>query len=265
MSSFNGELVELDIDLIIANPYQPRKIFDEEAIVELSESIKAYGILQPVSVRKLNNEKYELVAGERRLRAAKMINLKKIPSIVLEMKDQESAALALIENLQREDLNFFEEAMAYEKLIKEHSFTQNALAKKVGKGQSTVANKLRILKLSNEVKKMLLDNNLTERHARALLKLEDEDMQLMVVEKVVKNELTVSKTEKLIKSMLEELKSGDNKESKQKVKSFIDYKIYINTVKNAYEAIKQTGMEARYEEKDKGDYIELVVKLPKKK
>lgn len=151
----------------------------------MSNSIKVYGIIQPITVR-AKDGKYELIAGERRLRAAKLAELKTIPAIINNMNDESSAVLALLENLQREDLNFIEEAIGYENLIKEHAFTQQQLAEKLGKNQSTVANKLRILKLPNDIKMKLIENNLTERHARAFLKLPSEDLMQSVLDKVIK-------------------------------------------------------------------------------
>lgn len=254
---------EIPVDKIIPNPYQPRKVFSINALEELSKSIKEYGVLQPVTVRQ-KEDGYELVAGERRLRAAKLAELKTIPAIINNMSDQYSAVLALLENLQREDLNFIEESLGYENLIKEHNFTQQQLAEKLGKNQSTIANKLRILKLPDAVKQYLVENSLTERHARALLKLPNEELMMEIVKKVVKQELTVKKTEKLINETLEALKAEDEPEKKQSIKCSVGIRIYLNTLKQAYDAIKNTGIEAKYNEIDKGDYMEVVVKIPKK-
>ncbi|KXG73849.1 nucleoid occlusion protein [Thermotalea metallivorans] len=259
----NTTVLQIPIDHIRPNPYQPRKVFTKASLEELSESIKAYGVLQPISVRKIGQDHYELVAGERRLRAAKLAQLQTIPAIVSEMADQDSAVLALIENLQREDLNFIEEAEGYNHLIVDHNFTQQDIAEKVGKNQSTIANKLRILKLSKVVKEKLLEYGLTERHARALLKLPDEKLQLAILEEVVKKDLTVKKTEKLITDTLEELSKPKEPERRQNIKSAFNFKIYLNTLKNAFHAIKQTGLDAEYKQLDKGDYIEVVVKIPK--
>ena len=199
-------VIQIPIEEIVPNPYQPRRVFSEKSLEELKNSIESYGVLQPITVRK-KNEKFELVAGERRLRAAKLANLKTIPAIVHEVSDETSAVLALLENLQREDLNFIEEALGYENLIKEHNFTQQQLAEKLGKNQSTIANKLRILKLPESIKESLVQNGLTERHARALLKLPNEELMSQVVSKIIKNELTVKKTEKLVKDILDKLET----------------------------------------------------------
>lgn len=264
MNYLSEEIVHIPIKNIRPNPYQPRKTFSKRALEELSQSIKEYGVIQPISIRRINDDNYELVAGERRLRAAELVDLESIPSIVLSMKDQDSAIIALIENLQREDLNFIEEAEGFQQLIEDHGFTQQELAQKVGKNQSTVANKLRILRLDTEIKKILLENNLSERHARALLKLHDKELQMAVLEKIIKNDLNVKKTEDLIKGMLEDM-TKEEPSNKQNVKSLINFRIYLNTIKNAYNAIKDSGIDAEYIQKDKGDFIEVVVKIPKNK
>lgn len=257
-------VMDIPIDLIEPNPYQPRKVFSQSALEELSESIKAYGILQPITVRKINDSKYELVAGERRLRAAKLASLPTVPAIINNMSDEYSAVLALLENLQREDLNFIEEALGYENLIKDHSFTQQQLAEKLGKNQSTIANKLRILRLPDDIKNSLVENNLTERHARALLKLPDEELMTTVLDKVIKGELTVKNTEKLIKDLLKDIENTKEPEKKQIVKiANMNLKIYLNTMKQAYDFILNTGIDAKYKETDKGEYVEVVVKIPK--
>lgn len=256
-------VMEIPIEQIVPNPYQPRKVFSQSALEELSNSIKVYGILQPITVR-MKDDKYELIAGERRLRAAKLAKLEAIPVIINNMSDESSAVLALLENLQREDLNFIEEAMGYENLIREHDFTQQQLAEKLGKNQSTIANKLRILRLSSEIKIKLVENNLTERHARALLKLPNEELMKEVLDKVIKKELTVKKTEKLIKDILEDLEAPNEADKKQHVKGSMAIRIYLNTMKQAFDAIIGTGIEAKYNEIDKGDYMEVVVKIPKK-
>ena len=189
------------------------------------------------------------------------VSLNKIGGKGLFTKDIE---IALLENLQREDLNFIEESLGYENLIKEHNFTQQQLAEKLGKNQSTIANKLRILKLPDTVKQYLIENGLTERHARALLKLPNEELMMDIVQKVVKLELTVKKTEKLINDTIESLKAEEEPEKKQNIKCSMSMKLYVNTLKQAYDAIINTGIDAKYNEIDKGDYMEVVVKIPKK-
>jgi len=171
--------------------------------------------------------------------------------------------VALIENLQREDLNFIEEAEGYNNLIKDHNFTQQELAEKLGRNQSTIANKLRILKLPDDIKKELLENNLTERHARALLRLPDDEYRRKTLEKIIKSDFTVKKTEKLIDDILNDLTKVES-EKKQNIKSLINVRIYLNTIKNAYNAIKNSGVNAKYTEKDMGEYLEVTVRIPKK-
>ena len=252
------EIVNIDIHNIFPNVYQPRKFFDEEALQELSESIKTYGIIQPITVRKMG-EKFELVAGERRWRAARMADLKEVPCNVIEITDNESAQIALLENLQREDLNFIEEAEAYYNLINEHNFTQEELAKRMGKKQSTIANKMRLLKLSCKVRAICLENNLTERHARALLSLPTEELQIKIVKKVVKNSLNVKKTEELIN--LELLKiAGEEMKKRKKGKGVLPGKLYVNTIK---QVLSKYNIPAEYQLKDKDDCIEITVSIPK--
>lgn len=256
-------VVELSVEKVIPNPYQPRKTFNQEQLSELSESIRSYGILQPITVRMLQDDTYELVAGERRLRAAKLAGLMTVPAIVNNMDEESSAVLAIIENLQREDLNFIEESIGYFRLIENYNFTQKELAEKIGKSQSTIANKLRILKLPQSVKDVIVENQLTERHARALLKLPNEELMLDVLEKVIKKDLNVKRTEEIIKIIIEEAKKEEEPKKRRKIKASVNMRIYLNTLKNAYQAISDTGVHANYKETDKGEYIEVTVKIPK--
>lgn len=247
---------------IIPNLYQPRKIFNEESIEELAQSIKAYGIIQPLSVRKMGADRYELVAGERRLRAAKRLGLNEVPVIVIDINDRESAAIALLENLQREDLNFIEEAEAFYNLIREHNYTQEQLAVLIGKKQSTIANKLRILKLSDEIRKLLVENKLTERHGRALLKIQDLKLQKRILKTVIKNELNVKATEELIDRELLKLMHGDvAKDGKKRIKGIFSPTIYVNTIKQVFDKF---GIDAKYKSKELDDSIEVVIRIPKK-
>ncbi len=264
MSNTEKKVLEISVESVISNPYQPRKSFSQASLKELSQSIRAYGVLQPISVRKIGEEKYELIAGERRVKAARLAELTTIPAIVSnEFSDKDSAILAIIENLQREDLNFIEEAEGYLSLIEDHGLTQQELSRQIGKNQSTIANKLRILRLDDEIKEELLEEDLTERHARALLKLPDKEMQLSVLKKITDKSLNVKKTEELIQNLLDELASEKNSNVKQRIKSFMNYKIYINTIKQAYRAIKDKQYGAEFEEIDRGDFIEVIVKIPK--
>ena len=258
-------------DSIRPNPYQPRKQFSKESLEELRESIQQYGVIQPINVRKISGNKYELVAGERRLRAAVMAGLKQIPAIVIDIDDNDSAVLALIENLQREDLNYLEEAEGYSNLINEHGLTQEELARKIGKSQSTVANKIRLLRLPPLVKKILADNNLTERHARALLKLPDEQLQLKVLKIVCEKGLNVKKTEELIERVIDKYlgqgrdKNGekDKPSDKKLTKTIKDIRIFVNTIRQAIDLMRKSGVNAKAAQFDRGEYIEFIVRVPK--
>ncbi|HYE10965.1 MAG TPA: nucleoid occlusion protein [Patescibacteria group bacterium] len=261
--SENLVVMNIPVDRIAPNPYQPRKEFSKSALEELSASIKQYGVLQPINVRSIGDNFYELISGERRLRASKLAGLSDIPAVINEVVEHDSAVIALIENLQREDLNFIEEAEGYSNLINDHGMTQEELAQKVGKKQSTVANKLRLLKLPQAVKKAILENGLTERHARALLKLPDEAMQNKALKIILKRQLNVKKTEEMIEKMLDEAAIGKEPKVERKMKGKISYNIYVNTIKNTYKDIIKTGYKIDYDQVDKGEYIEITLKVPK--
>lgn len=257
-----NEIVKINIDKVIPNIYQPRRYFNEEAIEELSQSIRQYGIIQPLTVRRMG-EVFELVAGERRLRAAKLADLDTVPCNIVDITDSESAQIALLENLQREDLNYIEEAEAYYNLISDHNFTQDELAKRMGKKQSTIANKLRLLKLNPEVREICLKNKLTERHARALLTVPSEDLQLKIVQKVIKDVLNVKNTEELINKELLKLAGEDLKNKvKRNIKGVLPAKLYINTIK---QVLQKFDIPAEYAYKDEDEFIEVTVKIPKVK
>ena len=252
------EIVNINVHNIFPNAYQPRKFFNEEALEELSQSIQSYGIIQPITVRKIG-DKFELVAGERRWRAARMANLESVPCNIIEITDTQSAEIALLENLQREDLNFIEEAEAYYNLINEHNFTQDELAKRMGKKQSTIANKMRLLKLSSKVRLICLENSLTERHARALLSLPTEELQLKIIKKAIKNSLNVKKTEELIN--LELLKiAGEEMKKRKKGKGVLPGKLYVNTIK---QVLGKFNIPAEYKLQEKEECIEITVSIPK--
>jgi ParB family transcriptional regulator, chromosome partitioning protein len=256
----------VNIESIRPNPYQPRKQFNKTALEELCESIKQYGVIQPINVRKISSNTYELVAGERRLRAATMAGLNEIPAIIVNVDDNNSAVMALIENLQREDLSYMEEAEGYNNLIMDHSFTQEELAQKIGKSQSTIANKIRLLKLPPLVKKIIADNNLTERHARALLKLHDEQLQLKVLKHVCEKGMNVKKTEELVERAIEKYTKDtrDRVVEKKCTKAIKDIRIFINTIRQAIELMKKSGVNAKAAQIDRGEYIEFIVRIPKK-
>ena len=257
----NREVNNISIDKIFPNTYQPRRFFNEEALQELSQSIMEHGIIQPITVRK-RGEKFELVAGERRWRAARMANLETVPCNIIEITDTQSAEIALLENLQREDLNFIEEAEAYYNLINDHKFTQDELAKRMGKKQSTIANKLRLLKLSENVRSLCVNNKLTERHARALLSLPNEELQLKVVEKIIKNSLNVKATEEAVNNELLKLAGEElNNKKNKKVKSVFPAKMYVNTIRQVFDKF---NIPAEYKFKDEDEFIRITVSIPKK-
>ena len=270
MTESNSPVIELiEIDRIRPNPYQPRKRFNHIAIEELALSIKEYGVLQPIAVKRMNDGFFELIAGERRVKAAKLAGLKNIPAIVMEILDEDSTIIALIENLQREDLNFFEEAEGYASLMNDYGLTQEQVAKKVGKNQSTIANKIRLLRLPREVKDYIVQNGLTERHARALVKIPEKEIQMALVSRIVEKNLRVKDAEDLVERVLDKL--SERKEDipqediNRNIRGAINYRIYVNTLKNAYRAIIQSGIQAEFSQRDSGEYIEVVVKIPKSK
>ncbi|GMQ58599.1 nucleoid occlusion protein [Vallitalea sediminicola] len=253
----------ISVNNIRPNPYQPRRVFDKLMLDELANSIKEFGIMQPISVRRINNEYYELIAGERRLRASKLAGFTEIPAIVIDVNDKDSAVIALVENLQRENLNYIEEAEGYYNLISDYDLTQDEVAKQVGKSQSTIANKLRLLKLSNNVKKVLLDNSLSERHARALLKLPSEELQINILNKVVEQSLNVKKTEELIDRTLNRLIEQVNKKDKAKVKRYLkDIRIFTNTIKQAVDMMESSGIDIDYKVKEVDDSYEISIVIP---
>lgn len=251
----------ISVDLISPNVYQPRKYFDDETIEELAQSINVYGIIQPLSIRKISEDRYELVAGERRLRAAKRAGLKEVPAIIVDITDSESAAIALLENLQREDLNFIEEAEAYNNLMKDHNYTQEKLAEIIGKKQSTIANKIRILKLDEGIRNLVLNNNLTERHARALLKLPDTESQKKILNTVIKKSLNVKNTEELITKYLFNMQKKEvAADGKKRIKGIFSPRVYINTVKQVFD---KYGLNAQYSCKESEDTIKITISIPK--
>lgn len=259
-----GAIEEIPLKLIMPNPFQPRKSFAAEQLEELAESIKNYGLLQPILVRK-SGENYQLISGERRLRASKMVGLKSIPAVVRELTDQEAAEMALVENLSRADLNYFEEAEGYLRLIKEFSLTQDEIARRMGKSQPTIANKLRLLTLPPNVRLAIEPSQITERHARSLLKLKEEDKQLAVLEKIYKEGLNVRQTDNYIAQLLaldEELKQKNRR--LRMGKAFRDMKIFLNTINSAVDEIRAVGLNAEIKEQDYDEYVEVVITLPKK-
>lgn len=258
-------IVNIPLEDIRPNAYQPRKEFDDESLDDLTNSIKTYGVLQPIVVRKAGKSGYEIIAGERRWRACKRAGLKEIPAIIKDAGDSETAVMALIENLQRENLSFLEEAEGYRQLMQDYGFTQEQLAQKLGKSQSTIANKIRILKMSPEILKIISREKLSERHARALLKLPDEKLQMQILKQIIEKDLNVRQTEEQIDRIIESMENEREKEKKKSFKMAIkDVRIFVNSVRKLVKNIKEAGIKAGYREIDKGEYIEVVVQIPKR-
>lgn len=259
-----GDVVrEIYIDLIRPNPYQPRKHFDSYQLEELAKSINTYGVLQPIIVRK-NGNYYDLIAGERRLRACQNLGYKTIPALVRSMSDRDIAEIALIENLQREDLNYFEEAEGYKKLIQEFNLTQEEVALRVGKSQSTIANKIRLLKLPHEVRLNIMLDVITERHARALLKLPDTASQLAVLREIYNNNLNVKDTDALVEAQLRKNGAAPRlSQGKKVLRIFKDLRIYINALKSAVSTIKEAGINVKMSEKEYDQYVEIIIQIRK--
>lgn len=258
---------QIKVTDIVPNPFQPRKIFNHDSLQELAASIQEYGIIQPLIVRVIANG-FELVAGERRLRASKLAGLQQVPVIVKEFTDKEMAELAMIENLQREDLHFLEEAEGFQHLITNFSFTQEELAKRMGKNQSTIANKLRLLKLAPEVRAVVAAEKLTERHARSLLKIDEPKLQMEVLELIQEKGLNVRETEELIEEFLEDIAKQIEEKSKPKrsvVKVIRDVRIFINTINTVVGEMKKTGLKIKVKQEQDDEFIHINLRIPKKR
>ena len=258
------KLVTLPIDCIRANQYQPRRFFAPESIEELSQSLKQFGLLQPITVRYIQGGQYELIAGERRLRAAKKAGWHYIDAIVTNSSDAISAIFALIENVQRENLHFFEEAQGYYLLLRDHRMTQEELAVKLCKTQSTIANKLRVLKLPKAVRDQVLIGRLTERHARALLRLDNEELQLKAVEVIRMRQLSVKATEDMIQRMIERQEEVSAAPGSKKIlKLFHTSRIFINTIAETVKSMVENGIKSTMDVIEADEEITLVIKVPK--
>lgn len=244
---------------ILPNPNQPRKRFDYDELEGLAQSIRANGILQPLLVRTLENEKYELIAGERRLRAARLVGLTKVPCVVSEISETDSAVFAVLENLQRQDLDYFEEAEALATLVSDYHMGQDELCKKLGKAQSTISNKLRLLKLSDEMRYQISRAGLTERHARALLSINDEVQRARALSIIIDRHLNVNESETLIEQMLRRNEAP----KKQMLRGFKDIRIFINTLNNAVDTIRRAGVDADSVKTETDEYVEYIVRIPK--
>ncbi|MCM1328277.1 MAG: ParB/RepB/Spo0J family partition protein [Ruminococcus sp.] len=254
-----NKVVQIETEKILPNPYQPRRAFED--LDGLAQSIEQNGILQPLTVRRENGE-IELVSGERRLRAAKLLGMETVPCIILEMSGRNSAVMALIENIQRQDLSVFDEAEAIAKLIDFYGMTQEDAAVRLGKSQSTVANKLRLLKLDGAVREKITEYGLTERHARALLKL-PEERRIEAVEIVHSRNLNVESTERLIEAMLNKQREAENFRKRSAV--FKDVRLFVNTINKAVEMMKAAGINADSKKIQQEDFIEYIVRIPTNK
>ena len=260
-------LVEVNVASIHPNPYQPRATFDEESIAELAQSIQQVGLLQPLLVRKVDDG-YELVAGERRLRAVTSLGMEKVACIVQQdIEDESSAMMALIENLQREDLHYLEEAQCYQKLLETYGLTQEELANRLGKSQSSIANKLRLLKLSDEVKAAMTEKRLSERHARVLLKLTDDKQRLDAVEKIAEKGLSVKETEQMVEKTLNKAydERQDGAKPRPKLMRIVrDYRLFMNTINQAVNQLRESGMTVEVEQSDRADGVDIKISVTRK-
>ena len=246
------------------NPNQPRKTFDDESIAELAQSIRQVGLIQPLVVRR-QGDVYELIAGERRLRAIKLLELERVTCIVQnDIVDESSAMMALIENLQRENLNFFEEAQCYSDLIDTYSLTQEALAEKLGKSQSSIANKLRVLKLPPAVKEAMTDAGLTERHARALLRIADENEQLAIIKEVKDKGMSVKETEQRVEKQLNKLYDERKDGAKPRpvmLRMIKDYRLFMNSINSAVEQLRYAGLIVDVRQADRDDGVDISISV----
>ncbi|MDY6058971.1 MAG: ParB/RepB/Spo0J family partition protein [Candidatus Fimenecus sp.] len=253
-----AEIYNIPQAMIVPNPNQPRKRFDYDELENLAQSIRENGILQPITVRKREDKKYELVSGERRLRAARLVGMVKIPSIVINIDDKNSAMFSIIENLQRQSLDFFEEAEAIEKLVGEYAMSREEVAQKLGLAPSTVSNKLRILRLPEEMRFELARAGLTESHARALLMLEDDNQRARALSIIVDRHLNVAESERMINQII-----NRNNRSRNPLRGIRDVRLFINTLNHAVDTIRRAGVEADAARSETEEYIEYVVRIPK--
>lgn len=266
---FSSNVAAVPVSLI---ELRHEKSYDSVSLAELADSIREYGVLQPISVR-ISGANYELIAGARRLQAAKMAGLTVIPAMIYNINENDSAVMGLLENLQRENLHFIEEAEAYYCLMMEHGITQEDLAYRLGKSQSTIANKIRLLKLPPLVKRIISDNGLSERHARTLLRISDEQLQLRTLKTVCSKNFNVSKTEQLVNRILEKKVSPVREEDYDAVESemvndsyqlmICEIKSFVSDLRKNVESLKKAGVIAKAAQFDKDDYLEFVVRIPK--
>lgn len=259
-----GERRVIELPIIAIRPCknQARVYFKREEMQQLAISIRENGILQPLTVRRVSKTEYELIAGERRLRAASMCGMKNVPCVVINCNDGQATIFGLLENLQREDLNIFEEAEGIKKLIVTYGLTQLEAARRLGKRQSTIANKLRLLKLTREERDYIIRAELSERHARALIKIEDETARKLALSEVISSNLNVKQTEQLVERLLSNVPAKKSKQTTKIV--YKDIRIFVNTISKAVDTMRHSGIEALSEKNETEEYIEYRVKIPKK-
>lgn len=264
-----GKVVAVDVGLIIPNRSQPRVTFDENELAALSASIRENGILQPINVRRCGVN-YEIISGERRFRAAKICGLEEVPCIVIDADDERSAVLALIENIQRRDLSYFEEALAIERLIKFYGLTQEEAASRLGKAQSTIANKLRLLKFSDAERGLLIKGNVTERQARALVRIDDQKLRIHAMGEMIINKLNIEQTESMVEGILhgiipkkreEEPDPAEKKQASRKNFHFPLPRLYINSINKIVKNMKEANIECETVMNHVGDCYEYTIKI----
>jgi ParB family transcriptional regulator, chromosome partitioning protein len=264
-----AEIQLIPVNKIVFSPFQARMTFGDQELGELAQSIKEHGVLQPVLARPFNKG-FELIAGQRRVMAAKLAGLDQVPAVVMEIDDSAAAILGLVENLQREDLDPIEEADGYRRLIDEFNLTQEALAQRVGKSQSNIANKLRLLRLPDEVKGAISREIITERHARALLGLTDAAAQVRALQDIVTRNLNVQQTEEYVEGAISAAATGKSAQTTKtgkgrRLQVVRDVRIFLNGFRQAVKAIRNAGLEATIDEQDEGDLIRIVVTVAKGK
>ncbi len=254
----------LPINKIRPNPYQTRKYFNFNALEELANSIKEYGLLQPITVRKIGSTYYELIAGERRLRACELAGYTTISAIILNVNDSQSALISMVENLQRQDLNYLEEAEGYQNIMEDYHIAKQELSNKLLKSQHIITNKMRVLKLSDRVKKRMIHYQLTEQYGRAIAKIPEEEMQLKLLEHITEKELTIKQAEKLVEETMEQMCQQKHEKHIQKEKRYIkDMRLFTNSIRQSIDIIKKSGMTVFYENNTKEDGFEIVIRIKK--
>jgi len=254
-----GHVLLIPQEDILPNRSQPRRQFDADALEGLAESIRQNGVLQPLIVRRMINGTYELIAGERRLRAARLAGIRRVPCIVMDVSDERSAVFALLENMQRQDLGFFEEAEALSRIMQQYDLTQEDIAVRIGKAPSTISNKLRLLRLPEDVRHIIIRSNLTERHARALLKLDSADSIRQALAQIIRANMNVAQTDAYITQLLQ----PPEPPHRQPLILFKDVRLFVNTLTHAVDTMRRAGIEVEAVKTETEDTIEYVVRIPK--